>query len=81
MPTRTLVAALAVALLAACAGTPMNHDLLRRHAERNCRAQSAVAPAYAIGDAATTTRNIAYARCLRTAGFAIPEPAKPSREA
>ncbi len=81
MPTRTLVAALAFTPLAACARTPINHDLLRRHAERNCRVQSALAPAYAIGDDATTTRKIAYARCLRTAGFAIPEPARPIREA
>ncbi|MBD8882265.1 hypothetical protein IHE49_17420 [Rhodanobacter sp. 7MK24] len=69
MNTRTAIAAFAAATLAACASTPMNRDALRRHGERNCRVQAVVSPAYAIGSAGTGIRSVAYARCLRSAGF------------
>jgi len=69
MNTRILAAAIVVAVLAGCAGTPLNRVALRQHAERSCRAQSTVSKAYAIDGTGVGMRSVAYVRCLRTAGF------------
>ena len=69
MNTRIFVAAIVAAALAGCASAPMNRDVLRRHAERDCRVQSTVSKAYAIDGTGVGMRSVAYARCLRTAGF------------
>ena len=69
MNIRTAVATLVAAMLASCASAPMDRAALRRHAERNCRVQAAVSPAYAIDSTGIGIRNIAYVRCLQAAGF------------
>ncbi|MBD8871274.1 hypothetical protein [Rhodanobacter sp. DHB23] len=66
MNIRIAIAALAAAVLAACASTPMDHDALRQHAGRHCRVQATVSPVYAIGSTGTDMRNIAYVRCMRS---------------
>ena len=68
MNTRIVVAVVAAAL-AGCAGTPMNRDALRQHAERNCRVQAAVSKAYAMDSTGIGMRSVAHARCLQAAGF------------
>lgn len=69
MITRILAAALVAAALAGCASTSMHRDTLRQHAERNCRVQSTVSRAYAVDSTGAGMRSVAYARCLRGAGF------------
>ena len=56
--------------LAACASQPLDYDVLRLHAERNCRARAAVAPAYAVGSTGTDLHNVAFGRCMRATGIA-----------
>lgn len=69
MNIRILVAAVIAAALTGCASTPMNRDALRQHAERSCRVQSTVSKAYAVDSTGIGMRSVAYARCLRAAGF------------
>lgn len=61
------MAGLAGLCLAACASQPLDHDLLRLHAERNCRVSAAVSPAYAVDSAGIGLRNVAFDRCMRSA--------------
>jgi hypothetical protein len=68
MNTRIAVAVVTAAL-AGCASAPMNRDAFRQHAERNCRVQSTVSKAYAIDSTGASLHSVAYARCLRAAGF------------
>lgn len=64
------LAGLAGLCLAACASQPLDHDILRLHAERNCRVSAAVAPAYAMDSTSIDLRNVAFDRCMRAAGIA-----------
>lgn len=61
------MAGLAGLCLAACATQPLDHNLLSLHAERNCRVQAAVAPAYAVDSTGIGLRNVAFDRCMRAA--------------
>jgi hypothetical protein len=61
------MAGLAGLCLAACASHPLDHDLLRLHAERNCKVRAAVSPAYAVDSTGIGLRNVAFDRCMRTA--------------
>ena len=61
------MAGLAGLCLAACATQPLHHNLLSLHAERNCRVQAAVAPAYAVDSTGIGLRNVAFDRCMRAA--------------
>ncbi|MEW9570719.1 hypothetical protein ABQJ54_03080 [Rhodanobacter sp. Si-c] len=64
------MAGLAGLCLAACASQPLDHDLLRLHAERNCRVRAAVSPAYAVDSTGIGLRNVAFDRCMRAAEIA-----------
>lgn len=66
---KTLIAASILLTLTACATAPMNQDVLRQHAERNCRAN--VSPAYAIDSTGGGTRNVAFEKCMASKGFII----------
>jgi hypothetical protein len=61
------MAGLAGLCLAACATQPLDQNLLRLHAERDCRVQAAVAPAYAVDSTGIGLRNVAFDRCMRAA--------------
>lgn len=56
--------------LAACASLPLDHGLLRLHAERNCRVRATVSPAYAVDSTGVGLRNVAFERCIRAADIA-----------
>lgn len=64
------MAGLAGLCLAACASESLDHDLLRLHAERNCRASATVSPAYAMDSTGVFLRNVAFDRCMRAADIA-----------
>lgn len=66
---KTYLIAIACLAIAACATTPMNRDVLRQHAERNCRVQATVSPAYAIDSTGVGMRNVAFDRCMASRGF------------
>jgi len=57
-------------LMAACASTPMNADVLRAHTERNCRVQATVSPAYRVTSNPADTANVAYGACMASKGYA-----------
>lgn len=65
----------ALVTLAACSGTParpLNRDIQKAHAERNCRVTAATQKDYAInarGQVLSTSPNVAYVQCMRLAGF------------
>lgn len=63
------LAGLAGLCLAACATHPLDHNVLRLHAERNCKVRAAVAPAYAVDSTGVGLRNVAFGRCMRAAGI------------
>ncbi|WP_426664257.1 hypothetical protein [Rhodanobacter aciditrophus] len=64
------LAGLAGLCLAACASQPIDHHLLRLHAERDCQVRAAVAPAYAVDSTGVGLRNVAFDRCMRAADVA-----------
>ena len=64
------LAGLAGLCLAACATHPLDRDVLRLHAERNCGVRAAVAPAEAVDSTGVDLRNVAFDRCMRSAGIA-----------
>lgn len=66
---KTFIAAAVLLTLTACATAPMNQDVLRQHAERNCRVDAAVSPAYAIDSTGGGTRNVAFEKCMASKGF------------
>jgi len=64
-----LIAAASLLSLAACTTQPMRTDVLRAHAERNCRVQASVSKAYAIDSTGVSLRSVAYDRCMASRGF------------
>lgn len=66
---RVVAGAAATLAMAACSSVPMNRDALRQHAERDCRVQATVSPAYAIDSTGVGTRNVAFDRCMASRGF------------
>ena len=64
------MAGLAGLCLAACALQPLDHDVMRLHAERNCRVRAAVSPTYAVDSTGIGLRNVAFDRCMRAADIA-----------
>ena len=64
------IAGLACLCLAACVTQSLNRDVLRLHAERNCRVRAAVASAYAVDSTGIGLRNVAFDRCLRATDIA-----------
>lgn len=57
--------AITIILLTGCATTPMNRDVLRAHAERNCRVEAATNKAYKVDSTGVDVRNTAYASCMQ----------------
>ncbi|MBA2077012.1 MAG: hypothetical protein BGP10_07895 [Rhodanobacter sp. 68-29] len=68
MNIRIIAAACVAGALAGCAGLPLDRATERQHVERNCRVQASMSPAYAIDSTGIGLGNVAYDRCLRTAG-------------
>jgi len=67
--SKYLIAAAAALSLAACTSQPMRSDVLRAHAELNCRVAASVNKAYAIDSTGVSLRSVAYGRCMAARGF------------
>lgn len=64
------IAGLASLCLAACATRSIDRNVLRLHAERDCRVRATVSPAYAVDSTGIGLRNVAFERCMRAADLA-----------
>lgn len=64
-----LISVAAVLTLAACTTQPLRTDVLRAHAERNCRVEATVNHAYAVDSMGIGMKNVAYNRCMAAHGF------------
>lgn len=54
-----------------CASQPLHQDVLRQHAERNCRVAATVDKTYAVDSLGVGLDNIGYQVCMRRAGFGM----------
>lgn len=60
-------------LVTGCVMAPIDRTALRQRTERNCRVKAAVSPAYAVDSTGAGLRNVAFDRCMRSAGFTTAE--------
>lgn len=68
-----LISAAVVLTLCACTTQTLHTDVLRAHAERNCRVEATVNHAYAIDSTGVSLKNVAYSRCMSAHGFVSAE--------
>lgn len=54
-----------------CASTQMRPEVLRAHAERNCRVEAATNRTYAIDSTGVGTINVGYQKCMARNGYII----------
>lgn len=66
-----IVAAALIMLTAGCASTQMRPEVLRAHAERNCRVEAATNRTYAIDSTGVGTINVGYQKCMARNGYII----------
>lgn len=68
---KTLILSIALLALTACASAPLDQNVARIHAQRNCRVDAAVNRTYSVDSLGVGSKNIGYETCMRRAGFAV----------